>query len=311
MSGIWNWNLRVLRIGTASVRLHGFLLGLIVFEIIRWSIYGSFGYGVGLMAGMVACVFIHELAHCLMAHRCRLEIGEMNLWPLGSMSLVGQSRTPGEEVAVALGGPIINLTVAALFAGMWTSAGFALDVSMLNPLTDWDIYPLAMIKLNLILAAVNLLVPAYPLDGGRIANGLLSMWLGPYRAILITSSIAVLMAAMLCAWGLYRLEPVVVFLALFIFFQSALTRRAARYGEWMDYAEGAQTFRHDQPGFFARWKMRRDARRRQKLEKERRRVREEVDLILDKVSRVGMAGLTSAEKSQLEEASRIMREFGE
>lgn len=311
MSSVWNWNVRLLRIGGTSIRLHGFLFGLIFFEIIRWAFFGSIAYGIGLMASLLGCVLVHELAHCLMAHRCRLEIGEMNLWPLGSMSLVGHSRTPGEEIWVALGGPVINLTVAALFAGIWTSSGFPLTVSLLHPLTDWDIYPVAMIKLNLVLAAVNLVVPAYPLDGGRISNGMLSLWLGPYRAIQITSTIAVLMAAALCAWGLYELQPVVVFFSLFIFVQTAFTRRAARYGEWMDYAEGRQTFRHDQPGFFARWKTRRDARRRQQFEQARRQLREEVDQILDKVSRVGMAGLTSAEKSQLEAASRMMREFGE
>jgi Zn-dependent protease len=314
MTPIWNWSVRLARVGETSIRAHWFLIALAVIEFVRWNRFGDAAYGLGLVGTVYACVMLHELAHCIAARRCRLKPGEVVLGPLGSLSVVGHGRTPPQEIFVALAGPLVNLMFASLFVSLCALLGLSLDERVLDPFTGWDQYHLALIKINLILAVLHLAIPAYPMDGGRIFNGLLSLWMNPYQAILISSTVAMLLAGGLCAWGAMNIQPLPILIAAFILFQTAVTRRAAKTSEILDYAEGEYSgnhYRHDQPGFFARWRMRREARLRQKREQERREMREQVDQILDKVNRVGLAGLTTAERNRLEAASRIMRDLQE
>lgn len=149
--------------------------------------YGAWLY---LVAGLVtAALFLasllsHELAHALVARRSGQEVDGITLWMLGGLAtLKGQARTPGAEFRVAAVGPATSL-LAALVAGaaLWVSG--ALDA---DPLVLGVLAYLAFI--NVVLAAFNL-VPAAPLDGGRILRSALwAWWDDPRRATMWSTRI--------------------------------------------------------------------------------------------------------------------------
>lgn len=143
------------------------------------------GYGawIYLVAGLVtaalflASLLAHELAHALVARRTGQEVNGITLWMLGGLAaLKGQARTPGAEFRVAAVGPATSLLVA-LVAGvaLWVSGALGADSLVVGVLAY-----LAFI--NVVLAAFNL-VPAAPLDGGRILRSVLwAWWDDPHRA---------------------------------------------------------------------------------------------------------------------------------
>lgn len=149
--------------------------------------YGAWLY---LVAGLVtaalflASLLAHELAHALVARRSGQEVDGITLWMLGGLAtLKGQARTPGAEFRVAAVGPATSL-LAALVAGaaLWVSGALDPDPLVLGVLTY-----LAFI--NVVLAAFNL-VPAAPLDGGRILRSALwAWWDDPRRATMWSTRI--------------------------------------------------------------------------------------------------------------------------
>lgn len=110
----------------------------------------------------VACILVHELAHAVVARRYGVTVERIVLWLLGGVAqLRGQLRTPGAEFAVAVVGPLTSLALGVVFG----AAAFGLDAAGAGGLPVAAMTYLAGI--NVILAVFNL-IPAAPLDGGRV-----------------------------------------------------------------------------------------------------------------------------------------------
>ena len=118
---------------------------------------------------LAASLVLHELGHALCARRLGLEVRDITLWPFGGMArMEALAHRPGLEAPVAVAGPLVNLFLAALLAGL---ASLVPAAPGLRPGAA-DFLRQAAI-LNLILGAGNLL-PAFPLDGGRILRAWLA-----------------------------------------------------------------------------------------------------------------------------------------
>jgi Zn-dependent protease len=156
-------------------------------------------------------LILHELGHALVARRGGIEIEGIDLWLLGGLARFRQdTRSPGQEFAVAAAGPAVSILLALLFAGVSVALAGpddALDVALLRNGVDVSA-PLALVvflaEMNLWLFLFNLL-PAFPLDGGRIARALVWRITGDRnRATRVSAGIGQLAGYALIAFGLWR-----------------------------------------------------------------------------------------------------------
>lgn len=127
----------------------------------------SYALGLACSLTLFAGVVLHELGHAIVARRRGLEVEEIDLWLLGGVArMSGRPRGPGDELRYALAGPAVTLVLLVAFTVMRLLAGGMPDA--LRAFVDYQIY------VNGAILALNLL-PAFPLDGGRVARSLL--WL--------------------------------------------------------------------------------------------------------------------------------------
>jgi Zn-dependent protease len=176
-------NVRLGRIAGIEVRVHWSLA--IVFALIVWTLAGqllpavapdqpqSAYWIVSSLAGLLFYVSLlsHEMGHALVARRLGVKVDGITLWIFGGVArLKGEAATPGTEARIAIAGPVVSLALAILFG----AATFALDATGGPALIEGDCAWLAFSNATLL---VFNLVPAFPLDGGR----LLRAWLWQRR----------------------------------------------------------------------------------------------------------------------------------
>jgi Zn-dependent protease len=196
---------------------------------------------VALLA-IFACVLLHELGHALMARRFGIRTRDVTLYPIGGVArLESAGGKPHEEIAIALAGPAVNLVIALALAPFVIGA-LALrlvqaPVDALGPgggaLPAVATFLTVLCFGNVLLLAFNLL-PAFPMDGGRVLRALLSLGLGPLRGTEIAAYLGLVMAAGLVLLGLLVWpSPSLVVVAVFVAFAGQmellhLRRREAR-----------------------------------------------------------------------------------
>ena len=167
-------------------------------------------WGLGVAVGLFASVFIHELAHTLYALARGGRVRSITLMMVGGVSeLTEAPPRPRDEALMALVGPLTSLLLAGLFgAGTWLLQ----DTRSFNLL--FACFYLA--SLNLFLGVFNLL-PAFPMDGGRIVRASLTGRLGAVRATRVASLMGRGFAVLFGLWGAASLNPFLVVIAVFIY----------------------------------------------------------------------------------------------
>jgi Zn-dependent protease len=161
---------------------------------------------------LFGCVVLHELGHALMARRFGIETADITLYPIGGVArLTRMPRAPGAELMIALAGPAVNFAIVAILMGL-LAIGLPGPDSLLSGFFE------SLVLMNLVLGLFNL-IPAFPMDGGRVLRALLSGWLGRVQATTVAATIGRVLAVL---FGLYSLphfftNPLPVFLAAFIY----------------------------------------------------------------------------------------------
>ncbi len=214
-SSIWSW-----RLGTVAgiqVRMHAtFLL------LIGWIAYAQYSAGGGLSAVLVsiafvlalfACVVLHEFGHALTARRFGIATRDITLLPIGGVARL--ERMPDdakEELLVALAGPAVNVVIAGVLYVVVGLLGASEDVSPMRELSGGFFRQLMVI--NIFLVGFNML-PAFPMDGGRVLRALLATRLDYVRATRIAASLGQAMALLFGFVGLFS-NPLLLLIALFV-----------------------------------------------------------------------------------------------
>ena len=177
------WSFKLGKIFGINFRIHiTFLLLLIFIFMAGLPRRGAEGalMGVLFVCAIFGCVLVHELGHSLIARRFGIEAKNITLLPIGGVSSIEEMpESPAQEIAISIVGPFINLVIAAalyLFLGRWSGV----VITTLYPASTQELFT-ALIGTNVILAVFNL-IPAFPMDGGRVLRGILALKLDFYRA---------------------------------------------------------------------------------------------------------------------------------
>lgn len=216
------WSIRLGRLFGIDVYLHfTFLLFLVFIGFSHWQQdprWQAVALGTGFFVALFGCVLLHEFGHALMARRFGVGTRDITLLPIGGIARLERiPEKPVEELWVALAGPAVNVVIAGgIF--LWLKA-----TSAFVPLSEMSLVggPLLerLMMVNVFLVAFNML-PAFPMDGGRVLRALLAMRMDYSRATTLAARIGQGMAVGFAVLGLYT-TPMLFFIAFFVWMGAA------------------------------------------------------------------------------------------
>lgn len=192
--------------------------------IIVWIIFTNLGRG--LNSGQVAwavvftltvfiCVILHELGHALAAKRYHIQTKDITLFPIGGVArLEKMPDKPIQELIVALAGPAVNFIIVILLFIFLRLTKLPTDLSVVTHISAGN-FLLSLAIINLWLALFNL-IPAFPMDGGRVLRALLSLRLNRVLATNIAAKIGQVLAIVFAFIGFFY-SPFLILIALFVF----------------------------------------------------------------------------------------------
>jgi Zn-dependent protease/predicted transcriptional regulator len=211
----WQWKLG--RFADIDVYIHATFLLLIGWvgysHWLERQNWGDVLTGVLFILALFLCVVLHEYGHALTARKYGIKTRDITLYPIGGVArLERMPDKPIEELWVALMGPAVNVVIAALlFAYLSVTSG-------LTPLTDFTIssgsFAQRLMTVNISLVLFNL-IPAFPMDGGRVLRALLAMRLDYVRATQVAANIGQGLALVFGFIGLFS-NPFLLFIAFFV-----------------------------------------------------------------------------------------------
>ncbi len=165
------------------------------------------------------CVVLHEYGHALMAKKYEIKTKDIILSPIGGVArLEALPEKPTQELAIAIAGPLVNFILALVIAGIIffgrnSAVFFPEDLVVSNTI---DEYLRLGFVTNVVLFLFNL-VPAFPMDGGRVLRALLAIKLGRSRATTVASIIGRIIAICFIVYGLYHEDYLFALLGVFVF----------------------------------------------------------------------------------------------
>ena len=163
-------------------------------------------WGVILAIGLFIAVVVHELAHSLIAIKNGARVRSITLMMLGGVSLLEGELPPAKEAWMAFAGPLASFAIAVVSYAIYRLAPVPIEIGI-------ALFAFAMT--NAFLAAFNLL-PAFPMDGGRVLRGLLAGRLGQEKATVVAARVGQGMALLFAAWALYSLNVILLLIAWFV-----------------------------------------------------------------------------------------------
>ncbi len=210
------------------VRLHFTFILLIIFLVVTdlGSGHTSGSYALFIM-GLFASVLLHEMGHAFVGRKFGVRTTEIIMFPIGGLSRMERMLAPKEEIAIASAGPLVNLLLSAGIFGYMFWMHLVVPVKPSELMRPGDVNALARLAYgNLVLAGFNLL-PAFPMDGGRILRALLSMVRPEDEATRTAAWMGRMLAISMALYGLLSPQLMLVFFALFIYLGAAQEGAAA------------------------------------------------------------------------------------
>ena len=208
------------------VRLHFTFVLLFVFLIAAGIGEGQSGVmNAVYIAALFGSVVLHELGHALVGRRYGVRTLEIVMFPIGGVTRLEQPPKPQEEFWIAVAGPLVNVAIAAGLFGALVWRGGLLPIEALTRPTDANLLE-RIATGNLVLAAFNLL-PAFPMDGGRILRSVLALRRPQEQATRLAARAGQFLAIGLGLYGLLAANYLLVFIAFFVYLGAAQESAAA------------------------------------------------------------------------------------
>lgn len=235
------WSINLFRIKGIEIRVHITFALILIWGAYYWGSVADNGAS-GALFGVVAtlllflCVTLHELGHAVQAVNYGIAVDDITLYPIGGVAKLREiPRKPIQEFRIAIAGPLVNVAIVIVLAigGLITdSTIFRSPGDLFDDLRDpnWHLLFPYLAFANISLAVFNLL-PAFPMDGGRILRSLLAMRMSYRRATAIAASIGQGMALLFGLYGFATGQFFLILIAVFV---------------WMGAGEeGRQTAMHE------------------------------------------------------------------
>ncbi len=225
------------------MRVHfTFPLILVVFGIEAWA-RGSWQDGLNavvLILAVFICVVLHEFGHSLQVKRYGISVRDIILLPIGGMARAAKiPDKPWQEIIVAISGPIVNFVLAAIFLAIvwWRTHTLDFESDFLARLS----------AINVFLGTFNL-IPAFPMDGGRILRGLLALKLPYLKATRYAKNVGQIIALIFVVIGFrYNSFVMLPVIAVFIFFGAMSEETMIRVKVYLEGKRAKDFVAGDQP----------------------------------------------------------------
>jgi Zn-dependent protease/CBS domain-containing protein len=207
---------RGLRLFGVPVRLHFTFILLLIFIVTLGAREGESAiFNVIYILALFTSVLLHELGHVGVSKRYGIQTIEVVLYPIGGVARLERSPKPHEELWIALAGPAVNVLIAAAMFAYLGYMRAEVDYRMLATPSDANL--LARIAIgNLILAGFNM-IPAFPMDGGRVLRALLARWQPEAEATRMAAGAGRMFAILIGLYGLLSMHFMLVFIAFFVY----------------------------------------------------------------------------------------------
>ena len=225
----WSWHLG--RFFGIPTRIHAsFALILLWIGFSTWNeAHSSMAvlFGLGFSLAVFACVLLHEFGHALVARRFGIETRRITLLPIGGVAELERSpEDPRAELWIAAAGPAVNFAIAGVLALVGVSLGIFSGSGLLSVVFT------GLLWANLMLGLFNL-VPAFPMDGGRVFRAWAAGRYDRVRATQMAAKLGRALAIGFGLWGLYAGNFMLVLVAAFVWFAAgrelASVERTAAY----------------------------------------------------------------------------------
>jgi len=231
------WSLTVARIAGTAVRIH---VTLLLFLVWIWYAYYRQGgteaawEGVIFVSLLLLCVLLHEFGHVFAARAFGVKTPDITLWPFGGIaSLERIPEKPSQEFIVAIAGPLVNVVIAG--ALMVYLGSTSVDMQALTKIEDPATSMIVKLAgANIFLVLFNL-IPAFPMDGGRVLRALLATRYSFGRATELAAMVGQGFAVLFGILGIFG-NPMLVVIAVFVFLAASAE---AGHAQLRDVSRGA------------------------------------------------------------------------
>lgn len=225
------WSLKIGTIAGTAVRVHiTFTLLLIWIWLIHYRIGGAPAAweGVAFIIAVFVCVVLHEFGHIAAARFFGIATPDITLLPIGGVArLERMPEKPGQEFVIAIAGPLVNVAIAALiFIVLGASASITQMAAFEDPRAG---FLARLAGVNIFLVLFNM-IPAFPMDGGRVLRAALASRLTWSRATQIAATIG---QGLAFAFGFFGLlyNPMLIFIGIFVYLAAAAEAQNAQIRE--------------------------------------------------------------------------------
>lgn len=181
---------------------------------------------------LFGCVALHELGHALAARGYGIRTRDITLYPIGGVArLERMPEKPSAEMVIALAGPAVNVGLALLFGGLWFIGQEM--IGQMGSVVGWASDFIARLALaNIVLVVFNM-IPAFPMDGGRVLRAFLSWFTRRETATTIAGWVGAVFAVLFGLYGLLTVNLLLMFLAVSVFMMGRQEVQAVRMEEEM------------------------------------------------------------------------------
>lgn len=221
------WALRLGNLWGIAIRLHVTFLFLLVFLFLMATLARGWVSGLRSLLFLIlvfVCVFLHELAHSYVSVRYGLRVRSITLLPFGGLALLEDlPRDPRQEIHIALAGPAANFVLALWLGVLWVVVEPA---SGLAPVLSGEALLASLFWSNLYIGLFNL-IPAYPLDGGRVLRAWLATRMDYVEATRRAVGIGQFFALLFVLGGLLLRQPWLGVLGLFVLWAAVTEEKVA------------------------------------------------------------------------------------
>ena len=212
----WSW--RFARVAGIGIHIHATFPLLLIwigalqyFDRRDWK---DVEFGVGFVLIIFAIVVLHELGHALTARRFGIQTRDITLLPIGGVARLERlPQEPKQELCIALAGPAVNVCLAILFFSLVAMGGQIAD-ALSAPFVGAKLL-VNLMWANVVLACFNM-VPAFPMDGGRVLRALLATRISYVRATQIAARIGQALAIVFAVVGAFQFK-LWILLAIFVY----------------------------------------------------------------------------------------------